>query len=142
MSFTTIFGSLACLAAVATFAWLIRRRRAGIGFKTLDEVAVIQQLMVWAADKVPEQRKQFLFGSTLMPNRIVALQSITREELAILAPHIDEWIDGKLPPQNLPAEYEDFRPRVLLGFKQRLQSEGRWPLASARKRFAAPEKRP
>jgi len=120
--------------------WVILRRRSGIGFKTLDEVAVIQELMFWVARQAPEQRYPLLFASTLMPRGIVALQSITPKELAILAPYIDEWIAGKLPPQNLPAEYEDYRPRVLLGFKQRLQSKGQWPLASSRKRFA-PEKR-
>jgi hypothetical protein len=142
LSFDNILLGLALVGALAALVVIIRRRRAGIGFKTLDEVAVVQQLMFWAADKVPaERRAQFLLGSGLMPRGVVALQSITREELAILAPYIDEWIAGKLPPQNLPAEYEDYRPRVLLGFKQRLQSEGRWPLTTARKRFAGPEKR-
>jgi hypothetical protein len=56
------------------------------------------------------------------------MQSISREDLALLAPFIDEWIDGKAPPQNLPAEYEDLRPQTLLAFKRRLLSEGLWPL--------------
>lgn len=141
MSFNTIFGSLAAIGAGTVLVWLILRRRSGIGFKTLDEVAVVQELMVWVAHKVPERRNQLLFGSTLMPRGIVALQSISRDDLAILAPYIDDWIEGRLPPQNLPAEYEDFRPRVLLAFRQRLQSEGRWPLTRSRKGFAAPEKR-
>jgi len=133
---------LTFLVAVAALVVIVRRRRAGIGFKTLDEVAVVQELIFWAADKVPaERRTQFRFGSTLMPRGIVALQSITRVELAILAPYIDEWIAGKLPPQNLPAEYVDIRPRVLLGFKQRLPSEGRWPHTSARNSFPHPEQR-
>jgi hypothetical protein len=110
--------------------------------QTLDEVAVIKELMYWAAPKAPApmgtrlQVRSVLMGT----NSIAALQSITREELAVLAPHIDEWIAGELPAQNLPAEYEDYRPRVLLGLKQRLQSEGRWPLAISRKRIAAPQK--
>lgn len=97
--------------------------------------------MFWVADRVPELRTQFLSGSTLMPRGIVSLQSISRAELTILAPYIDQWIKGNLPPQNLPAEYEDYRPRVLLGFKQRLQSEGSWPLTRTGKRFATSEKR-
>jgi hypothetical protein len=141
MSVSTFFASLAWVGAAAVIIWLIRRRRSGIGFKTLDEVAVVQQLIAWVADKEPERRIRLLFGNTLMHHGIVALQSIPREDLAILAPYIDEWIEGRLPPQNLPAEYEDYRPRVLLAFKQRLQSEGRWPLASSRKPFADPEKR-
>jgi hypothetical protein len=142
LSLDNILVGLTLLGAVAALVLVIRRRRSGIGFKTLDEVTVVQELMHWAADKVPAGRRtQFLLGSTLMHRGIVALQSISREELAILAPYIDEWIEGRLPPQNLPAEYEDYRPRVLLGFKQRLQSEGRWPLTGSRRRLAGTEKR-
>lgn len=87
MSLDNILIGLTLLVAVAALVVIIRRRRAGIGFKTLDEVTVVQELMYWVADKVPaELRTQFLLGSTLMPRGIVALQSITREELAILAP--------------------------------------------------------
>ena len=136
MTFSTIFTGLGCIGAAAAVLWLILRRRSGIGFKTLDEVAVIDELMLWVARQVPERRNQLLLGSTLMRNGVLALQSITREDLAILAPYIDEWIEGRLPPQNLPAEYEDYRPRVLLSFKQRLQSKGQWPLTGSRKRFA------
>jgi len=141
LSISTIFGSLAWITAAAVIVWLIRRRRSGIGFKTLDEVAVVQELMAWVVKNEPTRRNQLLFANPLMFRGIVALQSISREDLAILAPHIDDWIAGKLPPQNLPAEYEDWRPGVLLAFKQRLQSEGRWPLSTFRKRFADPEKR-
>jgi hypothetical protein len=104
-------------------------------------LAVVQELMAWVVKKEPTRRNQLLFANPLMFRGIVALQSISREDLAVLAPYIAEWIEGRLPPQNLPAEYEDYRPPVLLGFKQRLQSEGRWPLASSRKRFADRGKR-
>ena len=63
----------------------------------------------------------------LRPTELVALQSISREDLAVLVPFIDEWIGGKAPPQDLPAEYEDYRPRTLLAFKRRLQSKKLWP---------------
>jgi hypothetical protein len=131
LSSSTIFSILAWVGVLAVLVWVIQRRRSGIGFKSLDEVAVVQELMFWVADKVPERRSRLLFGSTLMPRNIVALQTISREDLAVLAPYIDDWIDGRLPPQNLPAEYEDFRPRVLRAFKQRLQSQGRWPEKAA-----------
>jgi hypothetical protein len=49
------------------------------------------------------------------------------EELAMLAPFIDLAIDGKGPPLNLPAEYEDWRPETLAAFKKRMQAEGLWP---------------
>lgn len=52
--------------------------------------------------------------------------SIPVEELAILHPFIDLIIDGKGPPLNQPAEYDD-RPEVLRKFKQRMQAEGLWP---------------
>lgn len=54
-------------------------------------------------------------------------KSITREDLAFLAPYIDEWIAGKAPPQNLPAEYHDWRPDALRSFKERMLKEGLWP---------------
>jgi hypothetical protein len=140
MSINTIFGILASAAAAAALVWLIRRR-SGIGFKTLDEVAVVQELMRWVAARETERRRRLLLKTVLIPRNIVALQSISREELEVLAPYIDEWIAGRLPPQNLPAEYEDFRPRTLLAFKQRLQSQGGWPLAISHKSGAGPQKR-
>jgi hypothetical protein len=134
--------ALFVLGGVVVLVWRISARNSEIWFKTLDEVSVMKELMYWAAPKVPAPMSLRLQVRSFMisANGIASLQSITREELAILAPYIDEWIAGKLPPQNLPAEYEDWRPRVLLALKQRLQSEGRWPLAISRKQFADREK--
>jgi hypothetical protein len=56
---------------------------------------------------------------------------ISVEDLATLAPYIDRAIDDHLPEQNLPTEYEDWRPAVLRGFKARMQTEGFWPHGSA-----------
>ncbi|MGY3690476.1 hypothetical protein ACVIGA_000556 [Bradyrhizobium sp. USDA 3240] len=122
---TVILGALCVAGAVVT----LMRVRGEVRFKTYDEVNVVQQLMVWSAQKLSGREGQRLAAkaSTLSSDQIVALQSISRDDLAALAPFIDEWIVGHLPPQNLPAEYEDFRPRTLLGFKQRLQSKGLWP---------------
>ena len=53
--------------------------------------------------------------------------SISRDDLAFLAPYIDEWIAGKAPRQNLPVEYPDERPERLRALKQRMQQEGLWP---------------
>jgi hypothetical protein len=134
------FLGIACLVVggVAVLVWRISARRSRIWFKTLDEVSVIKELMYWAAAQVSGPISHRLRAGAFMIsiNSIASMQSISREELAVLAPFIDDWIAGKLPPQNLPAEYEDYRPSVLLAFRQRLQSEGRWPLASSRKRFA------
>jgi hypothetical protein len=96
-------------------------------------VAVVRELLLWAAPNAPGRRGRMLFATSLAiaPYAIPYLYSISRGDLTVLAPYIDEWIEGKLPPQNLPAEYEDIRPKVLLAFKQRLRAEGRWPLPGA-----------
>ncbi len=60
------------------------------------------------------------------------LTRLPRAELAVLAPFIDEIIEGRGPPLNLPPEYEDYRPRVLAAFKARMTAEGLWPEASGR----------
>jgi hypothetical protein len=56
-------------------------------------------------------------------------RSISRDDLAFLAPYIDEWIEGKAPTQNLPAEYYDWRPDALRSFKERMVAEKLWPSA-------------
>jgi hypothetical protein len=115
--------------AQASLAWTAFRRRHRIRFKTFDEVAVVKELMFWTAQRLPDREGRILTAKATVPSPsdIVALQSIAREDLAILVPFIDEWIDGKAPPQDLPAEYEDYRPRTLLAFKRRLQSRKLWP---------------
>lgn len=123
-----------CIVALVAVVWIVLRRgRSRIWFTTFDEVAVMRELLLWAAPQVPGRRGRMLFASSLAiaPFAIPAMHSISRGDLAVLAPYIDEWIEGKLPPQNLPSEYEDTRPAVLRTFKQRLQSEGRWPHAGA-----------
>ena len=54
---------------------------------------------------------------------------MSTQELALVAPFIDECIAGRGPPLNLPAEYEDWRPAALAAFKARMQAEGLWPAA-------------
>jgi len=142
LSIGAILGAVCLLlGGIAVLVWRISTRHSRIWFKTLDEVAVVKELMHWARTKVSGPIGHRLWAGSMMidADSIPAIQSISRGELAILAPFIDEWIEGKLPPQNLPAEYEDYRPRVLLAFKQRLQSEGRWPYS--RIRFTASERR-
>ncbi len=128
-SFSTTLQALAGAGLIAALAWTALRRRHRIRFKTFDEFAVVKELMLWAAQQLPDREGQIFAAKAMMlrPSDIVALQSISREDLAVLAPFIDAWIDGKAPPQNLPAEYEDYRPRTLLAFKRRLQSKTLWP---------------
>jgi hypothetical protein len=59
-------------------------------------------------------------------------RSISCDDLKVLAPYIDEWID-KPPSQNLPSEYHDWRPDVLKEFKERMVQEGLWPASEASK---------
>ncbi|WP_212356818.1 hypothetical protein [Bradyrhizobium jicamae] len=105
------------------------RKRGEVRFKTYDEINVVQQLMFWSAKRMPgsEGHKLAIKAYGLSNHLIIAIQSISRHDLAVIAPVIDEWIQGRLPPQNLPAEYEDFRPRTLQAFKARMQTEGLWP---------------
>jgi hypothetical protein len=130
LSFSAILGGLIIVGAIA---WTFITRRTRIWLRTLDEVAVIKELMFWAAPKVPGRKGHMLYWAAfaIAPFGIARLQSMSREDFAVLAPFVDEWIEGRLPPQNLPAEYEDFRPRILLAFKQRLLSAGLWPLPEA-----------
>ncbi len=46
-------------------------------------------------------------------SEIARLRWISRDDLAFLAPYIDDWIAGKAPPQGLPPEYYDWRPDTL-----------------------------
>jgi hypothetical protein len=64
-------------------------------------------------------------------------RSISREDLEVLAPYIDEWID-RPPPQDLPSEYYDWRPDVLTPFKARMLKEGLWPASEMSKRRGQP----
>jgi hypothetical protein len=66
-------------------------------------------------------------GINSNPFAIVPLRrQISREDLDFLAPYIDGWINGNAPPQNLPAEYEDWRPDALRTFKERMIREKLW----------------
>ena len=65
-------------------------------------------------------------SSPLTPPSLVRMST---QELALVAPFIDECIAGRGPPLNLPAEYEDWRPAALAAFKARMQAEGLWPAA-------------
>lgn len=134
LSIKAVLGIVVMVAATAIVVWLVATRRSRVWFKTYDEVDVVAGVMLWAAAKVPGRHGQALrVQAQAMANPpsyfLPIIQSIRRDDLAILAPYIDEWIEGKLPPQNLPAEYEDYRPRTLLAFKHRLQARGEWPVA-------------
>jgi hypothetical protein len=55
--------------------------------------------------------------------------TISRDDLTVLAPYIDDWLNGNPPAFDLPAEY-DRRIEFLNGFKERMVASGVWPAAN------------
>jgi hypothetical protein len=106
-----------------------------------DEVGLIESVANYAMKKLgqpsvprwvpPGGRLRSVAEMRTMNFRLPLVRSsISQEDLQFLAPYIDEWINGHAPPQNLPAEYWDWRPDALKAFKERMQEERLWPTAS------------
>lgn len=55
--------------------------------------------------------------------------TISSDDLTVLAPYMDDWLNGNPPPFDLPAEY-DRRIELLNGFKERMVASGVWPAAA------------
>jgi hypothetical protein len=126
-----LFGAV----TIGFVVWAVSRPRLPIRFKTYDELYAVQEVVRWASKHLglPHRGDRRLLTTRALFTQTIdflPMRSISREDLAVLAPFIDEWIEGKAPPQNLPAEYEDYRPSTLLAFKRRLVSEGVWPSES------------
>jgi hypothetical protein len=83
---------------------------------------------LWYAPKDGCLRTVMEMRSINLRSILPVRRSISRTDLEFLAPYIEEWINGKAPPQNLPAEYEDWRPATLSEFKKRMIKEGLWPV--------------
>jgi hypothetical protein len=102
---------------------------------TTDETQLIMAVTVFAMKRVAPARASYLTTEGKLPSvdRLLLRRdiyfggSISREDLAFLAPYIDEWINGNAPPENLPAEYHDWRPDTLRSLKDRMLTEGLWP---------------
>jgi hypothetical protein len=102
-----------------------------VGCKTSDEASALRDVARWARDQVSryDWRRE---GLALLSARIptVAFPLFVRlstDDLALLAPFIDQCIAGKELPAYLSGEYEDWRPAALAAFKARMQAEGLWP---------------
>jgi hypothetical protein len=114
---------------------LFRRLRRGppmpVTFKSLDEETAVYGVTRWATKQLDIKRGdlRLLYAQTLYLCSVnwSWMGSIPKAELAVLQPFIDLMIEGKGPPQNLPAEYDDPRPEILLRFKGRMKTEGLWP---------------
>jgi hypothetical protein len=107
---------------------------------TIDEGDVIVQVALDAMQRLgsPPPWKNILTIARLwsayssaakLPALLPFRRRISRDDLAFLAHHIDEWLAGKVPPRNLPSEYRDWRPDTLRSFKDRMVRESLWPRA-------------
>jgi hypothetical protein len=118
--------------AVALY-WLrkVRAAEMPVTFKNLDEETTIYQVARWAAKQLdlPPGDSRLRWSLVLWASsaNFSWMGRIPKSELAELQPFIDLVIEGKGPPQNLPAEYNDLRPGILRGFKARMKAESLWP---------------
>jgi hypothetical protein len=130
-----IWKVLAVLAVLVLAVRALRRRnKSPVRFKSYDEYDLVSRVADWGTlqiDKSDPRRKTLLQmasylsagGWNLTPSFMMCLSV---QELRAVQPFIDEWIVGKAPPLNLPAEYEDDRSARLKEFKSRMIAEGLW----------------
>jgi hypothetical protein len=134
-----LFGALCIALAV----WAVRQRqKLPVRFKSIDEYVTVTDVTNSALKQLPrdDPRRLILQVASLRLDDSVrpvvvppSWVRISAEDLRVLAPFIDLWIDKKGPPINLPFEYqaemENERAARLAAFKARMQSEGLWPAA-------------
>lgn len=130
----TIFKAIEVLLALGLlgvgFYVLAKNMSLPVSFKSMDEFDAVGSIVRWASQQIPRDdgRQQALstmrFLLVYSWSVVYRLRRISRSDLAVLAPFIDQVIEGKGPPLNLPAEYEDWRPALLSNFKARMQVEG------------------
>jgi hypothetical protein len=107
-----------------------------VGFGSWDELVTVRAVALWASRQVgrhdPHYRTLANLGVKLDLSAHgyfplgLQVRALSRSELEILAPFIDETIEGRGQPWLLPAEY-DHRSEELTVFKTRMQQEGLWP---------------
>jgi hypothetical protein len=121
----------------------IKRSPLPVKFKSFDEMDSVHEVARWAQSQFgsndPRSSPFALLATRVRPftpgpvPTLPFLVRISVEDLATLAPYIDQAINGEWPRQNLPDDYEDWRPAALRGFKERMKAEGLWPAAKANK---------
>ena len=109
-----------------------QRGRPPVKFKSYDELNAVIDVTIWAQKKVgpddPRQKSLLPLRSYLPLLWMTPLTTrISVKDLEVLAPFIDQIIDGKGSPPVLSAEYDDCRPAALKDFKARMKTEGLWP---------------
>jgi hypothetical protein len=130
MSSHFIYGLLSiAFLGLVTYAVLRARRRLPVTFRSFDEANAVGAVAVWARQQIKngDPRRNAINWLNLYFPIPLSIQRISRADIALLAPFIDEFIAGRGPPLNLPAEYDDWRPAALREFKARMQREGFWP---------------
>jgi hypothetical protein len=130
-----IVASVIAVVALAVLAVRVRANQP-VRFKTFDELGSLTDVVIWAGKQVAaDDRRRRPLGVLLVkisppssggltPPSLVGMSA---DDLALVAPFIDQCIAGKGPPLNMPAEYWDWRPAALAAFKARMQAEGLWP---------------
>jgi hypothetical protein len=125
--------SILCAVIITAIVLIAAAMRMPVTFKNLDEERAVYDAAYWAERELNLGRKdrRLLYSRAIWVHLYGYswMGSIPVAELAILAPFINRIIDGKGPPLNLPAEYEDIRPKILGQFKKRMEAEGLWPRA-------------
>jgi hypothetical protein len=126
--------------------WIIafkRRLALPVRFTSRDEIYAVQEAAMLGRSQMPVGGPKCaqllslqlrLSGSGIMRNSFTynrlplfpSLVHLSKEELEVMTPFIDQIIDGRAP-WNLPAEYEDYRPAVLRAFKERMIAQQLWP---------------
>jgi hypothetical protein len=113
----------------------VKRGPLPVTFKSYDELNAVIDVAIWAQKQVDphdERQKVLLPLRTGLPLAWMtpALTRISAKDLEVLAPFIDQSIAGTGLPSFLSADYEDWRPAALRGFKARMKTEGLWPPAA------------
>jgi hypothetical protein len=128
---TTLIAAIAVTLLVFALVVGARTPSMPVTFKNLDEERAVYGVALWASKqmgiKPGDPRLKCSLYLWAYSSNLNWMGRIPIEELALLSPFIDLIIEGKGPPRNLPAEYEDTRPEKLKRFKERMQTEGLWP---------------
>lgn len=130
-----IFGVLA--VGMVAFAVYARAKRGPlpVKFESFDELNSVADVCRWAQQQFERDDPRCKAFAVVLVHLQAATYffsvpftvRISAQDLALLAPFIDQSVEGKGPPSARSAEYEDWRPAALKGFKARMQREGLWP---------------